>query len=65
MNAKGAPVKVIKGQVIGCDLCHTLAKSFTDSPKGEAKLHAPPQPELFTIQTTGPGADTSMGGMSH
>jgi hypothetical protein len=68
MNAKGAAVKVVKGQVIGCDLCHTLAKSFTDSPKGEAKLHAPPKPELFTIQSTGGSSTTSggsMGGMSH
>jgi PKD repeat protein len=68
MNAKGKPIKVIKGQVIGCDLCHTLAKSFTDSPKGEAKLHAPPKPELFTIQSTGGSSTTSggsMGGMSH
>jgi hypothetical protein len=54
--------------VIGCDLCHTLAKSFTDSPKGEAKLHPPPKPELFTIQSTGGSSTTSggsMGGMSH
>jgi hypothetical protein len=68
MNAKGAAVKVVKGQVIGCDLCHTLAKSFTDSPKGEAKLHAPPKPELFTIQSTGGSSTTSggsMGGLSH
>jgi hypothetical protein len=68
MNAKGKPIKVIKGQVIGCDLCHTLAKSFTGSPKGTATMHPPPKPELFTIQSTGGSSTTSggsMGGMSH
>jgi hypothetical protein len=61
MNAKGAPVKVIKGQVIGCDLCHTLAKSFTDSPKGEAKLHAPPKPQTFSLEATPATGGTTTG----
>jgi hypothetical protein len=67
MNAKGAAVKVVKGQVIGCDLCHTLAKSFTDSPKGEAKLHAPPKPQTFSLEATpatgGTTTGTTTGGM--
>ena len=69
MNAKGAPVKVVKGQVIGCDLCHTLAKSFTDSPKGTAKMHPPPKPQTFSLATTptpatgGTTSGTTTGGM--
>ncbi|MEQ1530516.1 MAG: hypothetical protein ABL925_14470, partial [Methylococcales bacterium] len=55
-NAKnGKDVKVVKGQVIGCDLCHTLRKSFVgapnpNSPTGDwpaAKDHTPPMPEPF------------------
>lgn len=42
INEKGKSVLVKKDQVIGCDLCHTLAKSFTDVPKGSSKLHQPP-----------------------
>jgi hypothetical protein len=65
-DAKGKAVKVVKGQVIGCDLCHTLDKSFTGSPTGEAKFHAPPKPETFVISAK-PSASTggSMGGMGH
>jgi hypothetical protein len=67
MNAKGAAVKVVKGQVIGCDLCHTLAKSFTDSPKGTAQLHPPPKPQTFSLEATpatgGTTTGTSTGGM--
>ena len=66
-NAKGAAVKVVKGQVIGCDLCHTLAVSFTDSPKGTAKMHPPPKPQTFSLDTTpatgGATTGTTTGGM--
>lgn len=44
-NAKGKKVNVKKDQVIGCNLCHSLKKSFTDVPNGTAKLHEPPAPE--------------------
>jgi hypothetical protein len=66
-NAKGAAVKVVKGQVIGCDLCHTLAVSFTDSPKGTAKMHPPPKPQTFSLDATpatgGSTTGTTTGGM--
>jgi hypothetical protein len=65
-DAKGAAVKVVKGQVIGCDLCHTLDKSFTGAPTGVAKQHMPPMPELMTPVATAPSAGGgAMGGMSH
>ncbi len=60
IDSKGASIKVVKGQIIGCDLCHTMDKSFIDSPKGIAQDHAPPQPETFVIK-----AAPVMGGMGH
>jgi hypothetical protein len=69
-NDKGKLVKVAKDQVIGCDLCHTLAKSFTGSPTPyhakkaptggwpAAKSHMPPMPEAVAI----PGASGSAAG---
>jgi hypothetical protein len=67
-NDKGKIVKVVKGQIIGCNLCHTLAKSYTGSPVPynarkaptggwpEAKMHMPPSPGTFTGTTvTGGG----------
>jgi hypothetical protein len=50
-NAKGKAIKVTKGQIIGCDLCHKLDKSFIGSPKGVAKDHPAPKPETFVINT--------------
>jgi hypothetical protein len=72
-DATGKEIKVAKGQIIGCDLCHKIDKSFIDSPKGVAKEHAPPKPETFVIKaapvvpvTTPPATGgASMGGMSH
>lgn len=61
-DATGKEIKVVKGQIIGCDLCHKLDKSFIDSPKGVAKEHAPPKPETFVISAK-PVAHTE--GMSH
>jgi hypothetical protein len=67
VNAKGKPVKVVKGQIIGCDLCHTIAKSFTGSPVAyhpkkaptggwdKAKKHMPPKPKTFDGGTSGGG----------
>ncbi len=54
-----------KGQIIGCDLCHKLDKSFIDSPKGVAKEHAPPMPELMAPVVGASTGGSSMGGMSH
>ncbi|NOS88224.1 MAG: PKD domain-containing protein [Methylococcaceae bacterium] len=71
-NAAGKPVKVVKGQIIGCDTCHTLAKSFTGSPKPynaktaptggwpAAQKHMPPTPTSFTT-----GTGTGGGGGGH
>ncbi len=61
-NDKGKPVKVLKGQVIGCNLCHTLKKSFVGAPNPKsptggwpaAKNHAPPMPETFGSNITNP-----------
>jgi hypothetical protein len=61
MNAKGKAIKVAKGQVIGCDLCHTMAKSFIGSPKGVAKEHPAPKPETFVISAK-PVTQTGGGG---
>ncbi|MEQ1620364.1 MAG: PKD domain-containing protein [Methylococcales bacterium] len=52
VNEKGKAVKVVKDQIIGCDLCHSLKKSFTDIPTGTAKLHSPPKPEPVTNSNT-------------
>ncbi|MFI3155642.1 MAG: PKD domain-containing protein, partial [Methylococcaceae bacterium] len=60
IDSKGASIKVVKGQIIGCDLCHTMDKSFIDSPKGIAQDHAPPQPETFVIKSA-----PVTGGMGH
>lgn len=64
-NDKGKPVKVEAGQVIGCDLCHSLSKSFTGAPNPKAadggwpkaKMHMPPMP----VEPT-PGTTTGGGG---
>ncbi|GDX85071.1 hypothetical protein LBMAG43_11130 [Methylococcaceae bacterium] len=72
-NAKGKAIKVAKGQVIGCDLCHTMAKSFVGSPTGVATDHPAPKPETFVISnkpapttpaTGGTGTTGGMGGMT-
>ncbi|MGI9212276.1 MAG: PKD domain-containing protein, partial [Methylococcaceae bacterium] len=60
VDENGKPVKVAANTPIGCDLCHALDKSFTASPKGQAKPHAPPSP--MPIAATG---STGMGGMGH
>ncbi|MCX7098619.1 MAG: PKD domain-containing protein [Methylococcales bacterium] len=64
-NSAGKPVKVVKGQIIGCDTCHTIAKSFTGSPKPynaktaptggwpAAKMHMPPMPASITANGGG------------
>ncbi|MEQ1529751.1 MAG: PKD domain-containing protein [Methylococcales bacterium] len=63
-NAKGKPVKVAKGQIIGCDLCHALDKSFSNSPNPADKLnhgwqpakeHMPPMPATFSATGSGGG----------
>lgn len=45
INAKGKEIKVVKDQIIGCDLCHNLKVSFTGVPTGTAKLNPPPHPK--------------------
>ncbi len=64
-DAAGKTIKVVKGQIIGCDLCHTLDKSFIGVPKGVAKEHAPPVPELMAPISGTPTGGSGMGGMSH
>jgi hypothetical protein len=68
MNAKGKAIKVAKGQVIGCDLCHTLDKSFISSPtkyKGkELPAHPAPKPETFVMGKK-PTTDTGGGHTGH
>jgi len=62
----GKDVVVSKGQVIGCDLCHTLAKSFSKSPTKNPKNpgwqpaanHMPPMPAAITPSV---GGGTSSG----
>ena len=56
VNDKGKKIKVVKNQIIGCSLCHTLAKSFVGAPEPKsptggwpvAKHHAPPKPMSLT-----------------
>ena len=63
INSKGKKIKVAKDQVIGCDLCHSLKKSFTGAPNPsapnggwpKAKLHAPPMPESVSAPIGGGG----------
>jgi hypothetical protein len=45
ITAKGKEIKVVKDQIIGCDLCHALKVSFTDVKTGTAKLNPPPHPK--------------------
>jgi hypothetical protein len=59
-DEKGKDVKVTAGQIIGCDLCHSLDKSFIGSPTGTAKNHPPPKPEPIAA-----GASTGGGGGGH
>lgn len=62
INAKGKPIKVAKDKIIGCDLCHSLAKSFTDVPKGTAQPHHPPMPESVSAGTPSGGTNGGHGG---
>ncbi|MGZ8215841.1 PKD domain-containing protein [Methylomagnum sp.] len=63
-NDQGKPVKVAKDQVIGCALCHSLAKSFTGAPNPKsptggwpaAKLHMPPMPQAVTASNSSGGS---------
>jgi hypothetical protein len=53
----GKEVKVKAGQIIGCGLCHSLAKSFTGSPTPKAKdkgWKKPPTTQLPTIPLAKP-----------
>ncbi len=62
-NEKGKAVKVVKGQIIGCDLCHSLKKSFANAPDPKsstggwpaAKHHMPPAPTSITAGSTAGG----------
>jgi PKD repeat protein len=61
INAKGKAIKVAKDTVIGCNLCHSLEKSFSSRPQGgwkEAKLHHAPLPEAVS-------SNSDSGGSSH
>ncbi|MEQ1529750.1 MAG: PKD domain-containing protein [Methylococcales bacterium] len=68
-NAKGKPFKVAKDKIIGCDLCHTLAKSFTGAPNPKsptggwpaAKQHMPPMPEAVTSTPSSGGGSGGHG----
>ncbi len=64
-DSTGKTIKVVKGQIIGCDLCHKIEKSFMNSPTGNAQEHAPPQPETFTIKVAPAAGGMTMGGMGH
>lgn len=63
INHKGKPVKVAKEKVIGCDLCHSLKKSFANAPNPasptggwpKALRHMPPMPEAITGGSGGGG----------
>lgn len=67
VNEKGKTVKVMAGTVIGCNVCHSLAKSFTGAPDPKAKdggwpkaqKHAPPKPGAVA------GGDGGGGGHNH
>lgn len=69
INEKGVAIKVVKDKVIGCDLCHSLKKSFAHAPNPASatggwptpKLHMPPMPEPVAV----PGATTGTGGGGH
>jgi hypothetical protein len=57
VRENGRQVKVKAGQIIGCGLCHSLAKSFTGSPTPKAKdkgWKKPPTTQLPTIPLAKP-----------
>ncbi len=54
VDENNKPVKVAANTPIGCDLCHSLEKSFEGSPKGTPKPHAPPAPAAI-VATGGTG----------
>lgn len=60
VDENGKPVKVAANTPIACDLCHSLEKSFTGSPKGTPKPHAPPAPAAIVA-----GGHSGGGGMGH
>jgi len=60
VDEKNKPVKVAANTPIGCDLCHSLDKSFEGSPRGTAKPHAPPAPLAIAAK-----GSTGGGGMGH
>jgi hypothetical protein len=55
VNEKGRKVRVAAGEPISCKLCHSLAKSFTNTPRGAPVAHAPPKPEPITAAGGGGG----------
>jgi hypothetical protein len=44
VNEKGKVVKVAANTPIGCNLCHSLKKSFTGVPTGQPRANPPPAP---------------------
>jgi hypothetical protein len=68
VSDKGKTLKVEAGQVIGCDLCHSMAVSFNRSPNPKLKdggwpkaaTHMPPMPEAIS-----PTGATGGGGGGH
>jgi hypothetical protein len=64
INAKGKAIKVAKDTVIGCNLCHSLDKSFASRPQGgwkEPKLHHAPLPEAVTSNPNSGGSSPGHG----
>jgi hypothetical protein len=55
LDENGKTVNVPANTPIGCDLCHSMEKSFTGVPTGKPVAHAPPAPEAVHDHGTGGG----------
>lgn len=60
VNEKGKVVKVAANTPIGCNLCHSLQKSFTGVPTGQPQAYPPPTPSPIHG-----GGDGGGGGHGH
>jgi hypothetical protein len=60
VDENGKPVNVAANTPIGCNLCHSLEKSFTGVPTGKPVAHPPPAPEA--VHAAAGGGDGGHGG---
>ncbi|NJD05459.1 MAG: hypothetical protein FIA97_03045, partial [Methylococcaceae bacterium] len=65
VSEKGKKVKVAAGTVIGCNLCHSLSKSFNGAPNPKAPDGGWPKPQKHAPPKPGAAAGGGDGGGGH